>query len=86
MTDREGRSYTARLHGTLIADDEGGDTGIQVYLAQNGLVYVYDGRQDGELLEDVDTEDLRNWLNDSEYIDAMTALGRDAVVDIGLPE
>ena len=86
VTDRDGRSYTARLHGALIADAGDGTGGVLVFLGQDERVYVFDGRRDPELHEDVDPDDLRDWLDDSLYIDAMAALGCEAVIDIGMAE
>jgi hypothetical protein len=78
--------FTARLHGTLIAtqaiDDGHGIT--QVYLGQDGKVYIYDFL--GALHRDVTPDVLREHLDDAAYVKAMHAIGRVPVIDIGLPE
>jgi post-segregation antitoxin (ccd killing protein) len=84
VEDRDGRCFTARVHGTVIAEDGNVNGQVLVFLGKNRKVYVWDERR-GALQEDVDTGALRNWLNDGPYIDAMTALGEDAVIDVGLP-
>jgi len=74
-TSYRARLYAARLHG---------QTGsVQAFLGRNNHeIYVYDER-DNSLTDDVAAEDLRNYLSDAEYIEAMNALGKEAVIDIG---
>jgi hypothetical protein len=87
VTDQDGRSYTVRLHGAIIADPGDGTDGLLVFLGKDERVYVFDGRRDQALHEDVDPDELRDWLDqDALYLDAMAALGREAVIDIGLPQ
>ena len=68
------------LHGTLIAQDY--DHEVEAYLGDDERIYVYDaGRQ---RLHEVDSaEDLRDWLADGLYIDAMRALGHKPILHIG---
>jgi len=68
------------LHGTLIAQDY--DHEVEAYLGNDERIYVYDaGRQ---RLHEVDSpEDLRDWLADGLYIDAMRALGQKPTLHIG---
>jgi post-segregation antitoxin (ccd killing protein) len=74
VEDREGRSYTARLTGTPIAED--------VYVADDERVFYYDARR-LDLVEIQDPEEeLRNYLDEGDYIEAMNALGIDPVVDV----
>jgi hypothetical protein len=84
VEDGEGRTFTARLHGALIAEDHSG-IDVYVYLGKDQKVYVYDERR-SRLEHDVETEALRDWLNDGPYAEAMHALGEEVVIDIGLPE
>lgn len=75
--------YTARMHGALIAEQDSGP--LYVYLGKDGKIYVYDERQ-SKPHGDLTAEDLRNWLFDGPYAEAMHALGEDVVIDVGLPD
>jgi hypothetical protein len=87
VEDDDGDSYTARIHGTLIAEQGGGSyPGVYVYLGKDENVYVYE-ESSGKLYRDVAHSDLRDWLpDDAAYSDSMRALGEDVIIDIGLPE
>lgn len=81
--DADGRAYTARISGTIIASND--RTGDLVFLTEDEQVILYEERkerlhylQDGEI-----DEVLRGFLDDGEYIDAMNALGLDPVIEIG---
>jgi hypothetical protein len=80
---RDGRTYTARLHATALHEETGD---VQAYLGEDGRVYVYDER-DNTLHTHDTSMDLGDWLaaylRDDAYIQAMNALGEDAVIDIG---
>jgi post-segregation antitoxin (ccd killing protein) len=86
VQDDEGNAYTARLHGTLIAEvEEGGGTLVEVYLGEDGAIYVYFD-PDSKLHQGVTVDELRNWLPDpAAYAKAMRALGEEVVIDLGLP-
>jgi len=82
--DATGKSYTARLHGILIAGELGNDTSV-VFLGKDELIYVYDA-ENSRLYDGVQVSDLRNWLTrDADYARAMLALGEPVVIDVGLP-
>src|SRR5205809_5294372 len=68
VEDRDGNSYTARIHGALIAGPE--YSPIEVYLGKDEKVYVYD---QSKLYEDVSREDLRDWIGSDRaaYSEAM---------------
>jgi hypothetical protein len=84
VEDDAGRRYTSRLHGALIAETD--IHGAGVYLAANEQVYVYDALNFRlhEIPDDLLAIELRKWIDDDgTYIEAMAALGEDAVIDIG---
>ena len=77
--------FTARLHGTLIGRQSRGIHGsVDVYQGEDGKLYVHD--YDGQLHRDVDPQDLSDHLDESTYLRAMRTLGKEPVIDIGLPE
>lgn len=76
---------TVRFHGTLIAkQDVAGYGGNDVYLGQDGKVYVHDFQD--HLHRDVEPGDLREYVDEYTYIEAMRALGEEVVIDVGLAE
>jgi hypothetical protein len=81
VEDEEGRMYTARLHGALLV--EAGINGVTVFLGKDEKIYLYNDAC--ELLRDASTSDLREWLDDGPYAEAMHALGEEVVIDVGLP-
>jgi post-segregation antitoxin (ccd killing protein) len=76
----QGRRYTARLHGVPLHVIEG--EAVHAYLGEDKKIYVYD-RRDCSLVEDVDPGTLDEWLGPDAYIEAMTALGEEAEIDLG---
>jgi hypothetical protein len=78
--------YTARLHGVLIATQHlGGHGSINVYAGEDDKMYVH-YTADGRLRRDVEPEELRRYVDEPTYIEAMRALGEEVILDIGLPE
>ncbi len=78
--------YTARLHGVLIATQHlSGHGSVNVYAGEDDKMYVHN-TADGQLYRDVEPEQLRRYVDEPTYIEAMRALGEDVVIDIGLPE
>ena len=78
--DRDGRTITGRLTGTLLCEEQ--RDGTQVYRTDDDRVIVYD-RAKLRYWESEDPEnDLREILDEGSYFDAMTALGIEPVVDI----
>lgn len=75
-------TYQVRLHGKRIAEDRN----VAVFVGEDAQLYVYDwGR--AKLVRNVEVEDLRDWLGDDEaYVEAMAALGEEAIIDVGLPQ
>ena len=85
VEDDDGNPYTARLHGTLIAQEEHGPNhDTYVYVGKDEAIYIYH-EPSSKLHQDADHDDLRDWLSDDPYAAAMRALGEDVVIDIGLP-
>ena len=85
VEDDDGNPYTARLHGALLVEQEHGPNhDTFVYLGKDEGVYVYHEPR-SKLYQDVSHDDLREWLDDSLYAEAMRALGEDVVIDVGLP-
>ncbi len=66
-------AYTARLTGTLISED--------VYLTDDERLFVYDA-QKLQLVQVHNPEDLVDWLDTENYVQAMTTLGLTPVVDV----
>ena len=80
VEDSNGRAYTVRLHGAQLSQQD--PTGVTAYLGEDERIYVYNERN-RQLAEGVAAADLRGWLEDEEYIDAMDALGETAIIDVG---
>jgi hypothetical protein len=81
LIDREGRGYTGRIKGKLIA----GAPGVSVYLTDDERVIVHDeDRSEYHELEDHPAEYLRNWFprDPGAYAEACEALGVKAVIDL----
>jgi hypothetical protein len=79
LEDDEGRSYVGRLTGVRLsaAGEFGG-----VYLADDQRVLLHDSER-GRLWEiDYPETELRDHLDDDDYIDAMNALGHKPIIDI----
>ena len=78
--------YTARLHGVLIATQHlGGHGSINVYAGEDDKMYVH-YTADGRLRRDVEPEELRRYVDEPTYIEAMRALGEEVILDIGSQE
>jgi len=79
LEDNEGRLYTGRLVGTMIAE---GRNDVFVYLTDDERVLVHDNRHSKvHEIEDEEAE-LREWLEEEQYVEAMNALGLQPVVDL----
>ena len=79
IEDADGRIYTARFTGTLIA--EGRD--CTFYLKDDGELLQHDTfNQKYDLIQENWDEALRDALANDEYIEACHALGLDPVVDV----
>lgn len=76
-------AFTGRIKGKEIAYDERND--VAVYLTDDERVIAYDSTrmQHYQLGDETDlVVDLRGWLSDEAYADAMHALGRKPVIDL----
>ena len=76
------RAVTVRLHAAHLTPGQQGD--VSAFLGADGEIYVYE--EDSQRLHaGVDVDDLADWLSRDEtaYIDAMNALGRDPTIDVG---
>ena len=62
-----------------------GGGSINVRADEDDKMYVH-YTADGRLRRDVEPEQLRQYVDEPTYIEAMRALGEDVVIDIGLPE
>jgi hypothetical protein len=82
----DGPDIHVRLHGTLIATENvsDGHTSTQVYLGQDGKLYVHDFL--GEFHCDVDPGQLQEHVGVATYVEAMCAIGQVPVIEVGLPE
>jgi hypothetical protein len=75
----DGASYEGRVTGWQIAYDERQD--ITVYLTEDERLIVHDaGKLRYEVVED--PADLRGWLDDDSYVQALDALGQKATIDL----
>jgi hypothetical protein len=78
--EKDGRAYKGRLTGARIASHESRD--VDVYLTDDERVIVHDIKR-GDYWEIEDPgEELRNWLDDESYFEAMGRLGQEPVVDL----
>lgn len=77
--------YTARLHGRRIGAGCLGGGDVYVYVGENGKLYVH-STADDSLVRDVATGELRKYVDETAYVEAMRALGEEVTIDIGLPE
>ncbi len=84
--EEAGRAYVVRFHGVPLHDKR---NEVQAFIGENDEIYAYDERDGrfGQFTSDgavSRAEWLRGWLDDDEdYIDAMTTLGEQAVIDVG---
>jgi hypothetical protein len=78
---------TVRLHGRRVASQPFGEHGegrIDVYLGQDEKIYIVDF--DDVFHRNVEPDDLRNYVDEPTYIAVMRALGKEPVIDVGLPD
>lgn len=80
IEDSEGRYYTGRISGSLIAYDDRRE--VSVYLTTDERVIVYDGGKQKHYVLDDPEEQLRGWLSPAAYSDAMEAFGIVPVIDL----
>jgi hypothetical protein len=79
LEDSDGREYRGRFIGTLICEEQG--DGTLVYLTDDERVIVYEpGRS--RYWEVQDPEHDLEFLNQTGYFDALSALGITPTVDI----
>jgi post-segregation antitoxin (ccd killing protein) len=78
--DAEGRSIRGRFTGSLICEEQ--RDGTQVYLTDDERVILYEPEKARYWELDDPENDLQDVLDEGSYVDAMTALGIDPVVDI----
>lgn len=88
VKDRDGRSYTVRFHGVPLNERR---SGVLALIGENDALYVHSERDHSfdEFPAD-GTRSRAEWLrdlldDDEDYIEAMSALGEAAVVDVGQP-
>jgi post-segregation antitoxin (ccd killing protein) len=81
--ERDGRTYAVRLHGRQLGKSSRWRG--EIYFGEDKQLYLYDGeRKRLDAIKDPPFAELRRVLdNDDDYIDAMTALGEKAVIDVG---
>lgn len=80
LEDKEGNPFTGRIAGTVLAEDVRHD--VTVFLTDDERVIVYDERRSQHQIIDDPEDDLRGWLSDGAYTEAMNALGIKAIVDL----
>ena len=80
VQDADGRGYVGRITGKEIAHDEAAEA--TVYLTDDERVIVHDGKNGRHWEIEDPAEELREWLNDAAYCDAMGALGETPVIDL----
>ena len=82
MVDDENRSYIGRITGKRIAE---GSRDEQVFVTDDERVLVYDPNVEGRFMcaevEDP-AEDLQTILDTDLYVEAMSALGLKAIIDL----
>lgn len=89
MTTAEGRPYTARIVGRLIAGDPG-PYGQALFVSRAGVFVFVDVNEYydlGDKVEDA-VDCLREWLagDDDEYFEACDRLGVKPVIELGVRE
>jgi hypothetical protein len=85
VEDKDGRFYTARFHGTPLHEALGE---CQAFMGDDGQVWIYNDFRQSLWCNSADSytsnhDALRECLSDDELIEAMSALGEAAVIDIG---
>jgi hypothetical protein len=81
ITDGDGREFTLRVHGSLIASSGT----IRAFLGHDERLLVHDSSGGGSMYYPESPAELEELLDLDAYIDAMHALGLQPVIDIGLP-
>jgi hypothetical protein len=82
VENSDGIEYVGRITGTLIGQSRQGD--VQFFLTAEERVVVYHEEKLTYQLLDDPVDELRNWLDEDEYVDAVVALGETPVVDLDL--
>lgn len=78
LIDSEGRAYVGRFTGDLVVEGNG----QAVYLTEDQRILLHDWKNDSlHELEDAE-EELRERLNNEDYIAACNVLGNKPIVDI----
>ena len=76
--DEEGNAIIGRVIGWEIAESDD----VRVFLTEDERVLLYDeGRSNYWTLKDP-KEDLRDWLDDEEYLRALTRMGNDRRAEV----
>jgi hypothetical protein len=78
LESETGGSYTGRITGRLIAYDDH----VQVYLADDERVILYDEPSQKCMEVEYPEEELREVLQQDLYIEAMEALGLKPIIDL----
>lgn len=79
LEDHEGRRYKGRIQGTKIA----GSDNVEVFLTDENVVVYEPDRLMFNVCEEPESE-LRDLLRESDYIEAMIALGIEPIVDLAV--
>ena len=82
LEDEEGRGYTGRITGQLIASDETSRGVLDVYLTDDERVLLHDDGKCSVLELENPADELRENLSPGVYAVAMHALGERPVVDL----
>jgi hypothetical protein len=80
VEDEDGRGFTGRITGAEIAYNDRND--VTVYVTDDERVIVHDADRARYEVLDNPAEQLRHWLTDGLYVEAMHALGEKPVVDL----
>jgi hypothetical protein len=78
VEDNEGRTYLGRITGSLIAQDGY----VSVFRTNDGRVLVYNESASKYLELDEPIAQLRQWLGNAAYADAVEELGETPVIDL----
>ena len=80
LENEDGRTYKGRITATKIA----GSGDVEVFLTEEENVVVYEENKCKYSVCEDPEEDLRGWLTDDQYIEAMNALGIEPTVDLDI--
>lgn len=78
LVTSDGSNYTGRFHGIRLVTD-GWE---EVFKTETGSVVVYDAGEGTFTVFEDPQEDLRDVLSEDAYVDVMTALGIEPVVEL----